>query len=193
MAQDQPLKLSDILCQIKQLDSGDSVSLGDVVGQFAGRGFGPILLAPALIALLPTGAIPGVPTACGIVICLVAAQMLFGRESPWLPSWLKMREITRSKVESTTERLLPVTRRIDRLIHPRLQWLSQSPWNKGVAFCCALVGLSMIPLEVVPMAAGLPAGAIVIASVGLSARDGVFTLAGLLLILLSVGLALLSV
>lgn len=188
----QTLKLSDILCQVQGLADDGKTSLGGVIEQFAGRGFGPILLAPALIGLLPTGAIPGVPTACGIVICLVAVQMLFGRASPWVPSWLAKRELSESKVQSTTEKLLPLTRRVDRVIHPRLEWMSQSPANQIVAASCALVGLSMIPLEVVPMAAGLPAGAIVIASVGLSARDGVFTLIGLLLIVASIAIALTS-
>ena len=47
-------------------ESGDTTSLGEVIERFEDRGFGPLLLMPALIALLPTGAIPGVPTLCGI-------------------------------------------------------------------------------------------------------------------------------
>ncbi|MBR9790503.1 MAG: exopolysaccharide biosynthesis protein [Gammaproteobacteria bacterium] len=58
------------------------VSVGDVVNKFESRGFGPFLLLPALIALLPTGAIPGVPSICGVTLCIICLQMAFGDEHP---------------------------------------------------------------------------------------------------------------
>jgi hypothetical protein len=44
-----------------------------------------------------------------------------------------------------------------------------------------LLGLSMIPLELVPFAAAAPAGSVLLLALGLVARDGLLTLFGLLL------------
>lgn len=51
--------LVDLLNQMEDEQEGKT-RLGDVIARFEDRGFGPLLLMPALIALLPTGAIPGV-------------------------------------------------------------------------------------------------------------------------------------
>lgn len=51
-------------------ENSDKTSLGEVIERFDDRG-GPLLLAPALVALLPTGATPGVPTICGITMFFI--------------------------------------------------------------------------------------------------------------------------
>ena len=85
-------KVSDIMDDLLDKTTGE-VSVGDVVNKFESRGFGPLLLLPALIALLPTGAIPGVPSICGVTLCIICLQMAFGDEHPWLPAVLKNRSL----------------------------------------------------------------------------------------------------
>ena len=60
---------------------GSELSLVSVVETMQGRGFGPLLLAPTLMVLLPTGAIPGVPTLSALLIMLVES-LLVGKR--WL-------------------------------------------------------------------------------------------------------------
>jgi hypothetical protein len=74
---------------VRQLEAdacseGEKVSFESLLFGFGQRSFGPLLLAPALIALLPSGAIPGLSLVTGAIILLIAAQFLFGRRSPWL-------------------------------------------------------------------------------------------------------------
>lgn len=164
--------LSDLLTKLRELD-GHEVSLGDVVAALEDRGFGPVMLAPALIAMVPSGAIPGVPSACGLLIFLVAVQLVFGKRHPWLPKKLRQIAFPRQKFQSGIERIMPAARWIDRFLRPRLKFLTDWPVSRVMAGICALLGLSMIPLELIPLATAGPAASIVLASLALSTRDGV--------------------
>lgn len=176
--------LSELLQQLDAID-GDEVSLGEVVAQLEHRGYGPMLLGPGLIAMLPTGAIPGVPTACGLLIALIAAQLLFGRHHPWLPKPLREVSFSRQRFAGGVERVMPIARHIDRFIRPRLTFITDWPFTRIVAGVCVFLGLGMIPLELLPFAALGPATAIVFASLALSARDGLLLIFSALILVLS--------
>ena len=86
MPANQPaLGLTDILVKLADEPDGSELSLVSVVETMQGRGFGPLLLAPTLMVLLPTGAIPGVPTLGALLIVLVAGQLVAGKRTPWVP------------------------------------------------------------------------------------------------------------
>lgn len=59
---------NDTLNIVKNDVKGRDIAFGDVAQSLNHRGFGPLLLAPALITILPTGAIPGVPAISGLFI-----------------------------------------------------------------------------------------------------------------------------
>lgn len=182
--------ITGTLQTVRKRTSGGEVRFGDVVETLENKGFGPVLLVPALIALLPTGAIPGIPSACGLMIFLVAVQMALGKKHPWIPARLRDLGLQRDRLVGAIDKAVPVTRRVDRLFKPRLTSLSDAPLSKLFGLLCAVFGLSMIPLELVPFAAAVPALAIVLVAIGLSTRDGivlllagaVFAAAGYLLI-----------
>lgn len=169
-----------MLEQVQAETSGDKVKLGNIIEALQGRGFGPVLLVPALIALLPTGGIPGVPSTCGILIFLVATQMVVGQKNPWMPSILKNVDFSRDKLNSAIDKAKPFTRKIDRWFNPRLQFLIQDPMNRVIALLCAVIGLSMIPLEIIPFAAAIPSLSIIFAAIGLTTKDGLVALIALI-------------
>ncbi len=76
------MSVHDVLQRLQQEAEADNVAVGTLVDALNSRGFGPLLLAPALIALLPTGGIPGVPSLCGVLIFLIAIQGSMGDRSP---------------------------------------------------------------------------------------------------------------
>lgn len=160
---------------------GATIEFKEIVKALNHRGFGPLILAPALFVVLPTGAIPTVPSMCAIIICMVAVQMIFGRTYPWIPKQLEERSVDRKKFENGFEKAKPWIRRIDKLTSERLAFLTITPVQKIIALCCIGVALTMIPLELVPFAAFLPAFVIFILALGLSAKDGLITLMGLVL------------
>lgn len=162
-------------------ESGDTTSLGEVIERFEDRGFGPLLLMPALIALLPTGAIPGVPTLCGITLFFICLQVAIGKSSPWLPTLIKNKEVSIHKLDSAVEKAKPYAQKAEKLLKPRLTFLSHTPSKNIIAAYCAIASLCMIPLEVLPFAVALPAFALCVTALGVTNRDGVFLIIGMLL------------
>lgn len=176
----ETFKLTGILEALDERVEKDTITLGDIVDTFSSRGFGPVVLLPGLIALLPTGGIPGVPSFCGIFIALMAIQLVIGRRSPWLPNVISERGISHERWHRITDRAKPWTQRIDHLIKPRLEWLTGELAQRLLALLMVVLGLGMIPLELLPFAAALPALAIVSMALGLTAGDGLLMLIGLL-------------
>jgi len=175
--------LTQLLETLDEANGGKTIRLQDVVETFRSRGFGPLITLPALIALLPTGAIPGVPSLCGMFITLIAVQQLCGRRSPWLPKKLRERGVSHAKLHRAVAWARPWTQRIDRLLAQRLTILQQPAAHRLVAVIVMVLALGMIPLELLPFAAALPALAITILGLGMAADDGLLLLVGLLVTL----------
>jgi len=176
-------KLTGMLDRLRRDVDGDSISLGDVVAHFESRGFGPLLLIPAIVATLPTGAVPGVPAVCGVFIALISIQIVFGKSHPWLPKWLRDRSIDHAKFDRAFDKAKPWTRRIDRLLQPRLEVFTRETGTRVAAVVAVLLGGLMVPLEAIPMAVAIPGCSIVAFGLGLSAKDGLLTLIGLVIAL----------
>lgn len=177
MSHENIMDLLDTLVE----DTNDEVTVDDVVANFKERGFGPLILIPALIALLPTGAIPGVPTVCGITLFLVCIQIAGGRSHPWLPTRLRNRSISHDKLVKAADKARPYVKKLESLFHPRFTKLTESPAKNVVAFYCGVVALCMIPLEAMPFAAALPAFALCITAIGITNCDGLVMTIGLVL------------
>lgn len=168
--------LTEILTDIQEDIEGDEIRLEEIVTQFEDRGFGPLLLAPALIAVLPTGAIPGVPSICAIFILLISGQILFGKHHPWLPKRIRQFSVSKSKFQKGFQKVKPWTERFDRLLSQRLEFLTGLTGTRIVALIAMLLALLMIPLELIPLACAVPGVSIGFFAIGLSAKDGLFTL-----------------
>lgn len=172
--------IADLLDEMYD-EQSEKTSLGEIIGRFEDRGFGPLLLVPALVALLPTGAIPGVPTICGVTLFFICIQVAIGQKSPWLPSALKEKEVDSDKLESAIDKAKPYVKKTEKLLKPRMTFLSDTPAKNIIAAYCAIAALCMIPLEAVPFAVALPAFALCITALGMTNRDGVFLTIGMTL------------
>lgn len=157
---------------------GDRLSIGEILTVIGERGYGPLVLMLALIAALPTGAVPGIPSVCGISIALVSTQLVFGKKYPWLPNRLRRLAIQRERYRQVSRRLEPWTRRLDRLVRPRLHGLIEGVATRLIGVACVVLGVCMVPLEIIPFAAAAPALAIALMGLGLTGRDGCWVLAG---------------
>lgn len=164
----------------------DSVSVGHIIEKFKYRGFGPLLLVPALIVVLPTGAIPLVPALAGLIIGFVCLQILIGREHPWLPKRLKEFSIPKSKLENGVERSKKYTKKIDRVLRRRLKILVNPVSTKMIAVICILLGIGMIFIGFIPMLPATLALPVLFFGLGYIAQDGVVIIAGFLSISASI-------
>lgn len=175
---DETVTLTRLLEQLEQESSGDRLALTEVLTIIGNRGYGPLLLIISLLAILPTGVIPGVPSVCGLSIALIASQLACGRRSPWLPRRMRRLSIDRQRFVATAHRIKPTTRRLDRFVKPRLTFLVSGFAPRTLALVCIMLGLLMIPLELLPFAVIAPGSATALIGLGLSGRDGFWIIAG---------------
>lgn len=179
------MTLAEILGDLEDQDGDGVVTLGELVEHFQNRGFGPVLMVPALIAFLPTGGIPTVPTTCGLASFLIATQMALGRSHPWMPGSMRQLELPEPVLRRSVKAAMPWAEWLDGFFQPRLEGLSSDPWDRLAAVALAVLGLTMVPLEIIPWACTLPAFAILVGALGLSTRDGLLILAAQALTLAS--------
>ena len=181
----EKLGLKDILQKLRNSTDTQDVSVGNVVSAFEQKGFGPLLMVPALITLLPTGAIPGVPAVCGILIIFIAAQILMGAKHPWLPAKLRRMSIRRDSLNRAVDKAIPYAEKIDKFIKPRWELMSGPIAMRIIAALSILLALSMIFLGFIPFAVAVPSAALTLMGLALSSEDG-------LLMGLAIGLAVIT-
>jgi hypothetical protein len=160
---------------------GDKVSIGALVEAVGNRSFGPLILVAGLIALSPLSGIPGIPTTVAVIVGLVAGQMLFGRKHFWLPQWVLRRSVSRKRFEKALRWVRRPARAIDRLLRPRLTFLTDTIGAYAIAVLCVLIASAMPPMELVPFAATIAGAALTAFGLALIARDGVVALLALIL------------
>lgn len=171
--QQKPGSLNDMLdrlCEAGQ--DGGKVSVGDIWKTIGQRSFGPLLLVCGLVVITPIGGIPSVPTIFGVIVCLIAGQLLLGMSHFWLPGFILRIHTSKSRLTKSVEWSRPVARVVDRVLKPRLTWLTTTPANRVIAAVCVALGAIMPPLEIVPMGAAVPSAAITIFGLALIAHDG---------------------
>lgn len=172
-------EILDRLADTAKDADGQQTSVQQILEEFGNRTYGPLLLVPGLLALLPiVGAIPGVSMATAALIMLVGLQMIFRQRGIWLPKRLREVSISQEKLQTAVDTSRPYVAWIDKLTQPRLEVLTRSPLSYGIALLCVSLAATMFPLAFVPFGVAPPAAAIVLLALGLTAHDGLLVLLG---------------
>jgi hypothetical protein len=178
--QSTPTGIGDAIdTMLSETDGQDKVSVADVLETFGRRSFGPLILVPAILLTLPTGALPGVPIVLGALIALVCLEILIGRKQPSIPSLFSKLKFSRSGLEKARSKANGVIKAIDGLIQPRLEFLVRPPLLQLAALACIALCLLLIPVEVIPFATAIPGTALIIMGVAITAHDGLAMAIGL--------------
>lgn len=178
--QDTPATLPEIIDRIIAAAEPETVSLRRLVESFGRASFTPVLLLPALAVATPLSGIPLFSSLMGVMIALVAVQMLLRRRHLWLPDWILRREISGARVRSAFERLKPVGAWIDRRTTQRFKVITRRPLIFIPQLICVLSGVLMPPLEFVPFSSSVVGIGVAFLALGMLTRDGVVTLIALL-------------
>jgi hypothetical protein len=100
-----PETLEQLLDRLGEADNGcQQTSLGAIFETVGTRSFGPLLVVCGLLAISPLSGVPGVPTTIGILVVLIAAQLLIGRHHFWLPRWLLSRCVSHTIFDAALRR-----------------------------------------------------------------------------------------
>jgi hypothetical protein len=169
------LHTSEMLQNLLQQSSGETIRLGELMQSLGSRAFGPTLLICALPEALPLP-IAGVSAIIGTPLVIFSAQLLLGYSSPWVPRWLANRTVKRTDFERITRQILRHLYRFERVIRPRWQFAT-SPLVERLLGLLFLV-LAFVIVLPIPFGNMLPAIVIVVISLGLIEADGVLVIVG---------------
>lgn len=171
------ISLSSLLLDFAANFSAERVRVRDITESLGQRSFGFILLIFALPNSLPMLGIPGVSTITGLPMLLVALQMAFGHERVYLPRWIADSSIATLDFQRLIVKVIPWLQRIERLMKPRIAFLTNVSAERWLGACCALLAfLLVLPI---PLGNLLPALGILFIALGLIERDGICVLIGL--------------
>jgi hypothetical protein len=176
----QPDGIEDVLDHLEHAGEGETVSVGGIIEEIGGEAFGPLLLVPALFLVTPASGVPGMPSVGSLIISLIAIQIVLGRETLWLPGFLRRRKIKKARLDKALSWLRKPASWIDRFSRERLTFLTQRPCIMLPAGICSLMVLLGPAFETVPFSVSIAAGAVALFALGMVARDGLMVIAGLL-------------
>lgn len=186
----EPHNITEVLEKVEEKTEGEKrISIGEFLTAFEHGGYGPLLLIIALLIILPTGGIPGIPTVLGIVVILIASQLVWGRPAPWLPKRLCNVGFKKSTFDKGIKKIKPVTSKIDYVIKPRMKWLASGFSARVVGLVCIILASVLPFLEVIPFADIIPGSAIALLGLGMTARDGVIIIIGWTIAAVALGAA----
>lgn len=167
----------------------EQTSIGDVVEHVGARSFGPLLLVAGLVMVAPVvGDIPGVPVLMGLVVILIAGQLLFRRDEIWLPRWLQKRSVQCGKVRKSVDWLRRPARFVDRWTRSRYTRFVKHAGAYVIAATCVVIAAATPVMEVVPFSANFAGIAITAFGLALIAQDGLLALVAIAFCLVTVGL-----
>jgi hypothetical protein len=173
----EAMAISQRLSKLADDVEGDAASMGWIMAQLHERAFGLFLLVLALPCCIPF--LYGVPQIVALPLMFISAQMLMGRQTPWLPQKLAARSVSKDALGDLARRAGPWLRRIEAVSRPRLARLTQPPLDQLVGLALVLFSASiLVPL---PGTNTVPGIAVVIVAMGLLQRDGVLVILGGLL------------
>ena len=165
--------------------SQSGLTLGEVFERIGDRGFGVLLIILSLPSALPVPA-PGYSTPFGILIAVLALQMIAGRTTPWLPERAARTKLHGKFLDAMLGFFSKFFGKVEFLIRPRLQWIGS---RAGRAFLGVLV-LIMACLMIlpIPLTNTFPAFVIFLTGIGLTEEDGLFSIFAGFLGVLATGL-----
>lgn len=177
METDQTEKAHETLAQTLErvLATNDvrGPSIGELTLAVGEKGFGLLLVVLSLPSALPVPA-PGYSTPFGIVIGLLAIQMIMGRSTVWLPNRLKGVRISPNVAGKMIGAATKFLKFIENFIRPRQRWIRSRGGQAGLASIVLIMAcLMMLPI---PLTNTFPAMVIFLIGVGLSEEDGLLAL-----------------
>lgn len=168
-------RFSQILDAIGADERRERVSISDLMRAMDARAVAALILLFALPNVVP--APPGTSAILGLPLLYLTAQMMLGK-LPWLPAFIADRSMARADYSNFVGRVTPLLARAERLLKPRLLFLTSGRVEQVVGGFCLLLALVLaLPI---PFGNMLPALAISLMALGVLERDGIWVVLGAL-------------
>ncbi|MEC7764045.1 MAG: exopolysaccharide biosynthesis protein [Pseudomonadota bacterium] len=164
---------------ISLTEGRECISMDLLARTIGAQGHAPLLLVAAIFMVLPTGLIPGIGGALGLLVAIIGLQMITKREGVFLPKFIGKRELPADKVRALVERVRPGAEWMRHRLRIRWELLSRGRISIiAISIIMMVSGASLLVIGAVPIATPLMGIPIALFAFGLLARDGVMVLFG---------------
>lgn len=171
--------LSHLLTSIIDDIQGETITLRELLERCGREGMLMVCAIACLPFLIPVS-IPGVSTVFGAGIVLLACALFLNR-LPWLPQRIQDKALDAQKLKPVLHKGAAWVAKIDRWLQPRWPALTTGPMQRFNSAVLVFGGLLlMAPLGLIPFSNTVPAVGILLLTVGMMQRDGLFVLLGYL-------------
>lgn len=181
------MKLSDELLHLLskvQKDNKEGITLGEFFNVLGDKGFGLFLILLSLPSALPLPA-PGYSTPFGLILLLVALQMIVGKTRPWMPEKARSLSISDRLASTMFKGAASFFSKTEVLIKPRLKWMKGRVGHLFAGFIVLFMACLMtLPI---PLTNTAPAGVVFLIGVSLMEEDGFLLLLASVLGMLAAG------
>lgn len=171
------LPLGETLNRLLETEDERGLTINEITAAVGEKGFGLVLIVLSLPSALPVPA-PGYSTPFGIVIALIALQMMRGRPAVWLPQKLGRIRIKPKIANTMLGSASKFLGKIERFIRPRQQWIRGRAGHAVLAVAIFIMACLMI--LPIPLTNTFPAMVIFMIGVGLSEEDGLLAIGAFL-------------
>lgn len=177
-------RLTDDLRALLDRPADSGLTVEEIELALRGRGMAIVTILMAAPFVLPIP-LPLLSTPFGLVLFLLGIRLAFGFR-PWLPAMLRRHRLDAQTVDRIVKGAIRVAAPLERFARPRYVFLFpaglQALAGLGITVAASIMAL---PLPF-PGANALPGLAIVFFGIGLMERDAVMTVAGHVLLAISV-------
>jgi hypothetical protein len=179
-------RFSEMLTDIANDPERIEISFADIRDAMGDRAFGALLFVFAAPNALPVNA-PGVSVLLGVPLIFLSLQLMLGFAVPWLPRFVVQRTVRRQSFARVMKHAVPWIRRAEKLSRPRLGALASGPVERFIGFMCIV--LCLVLVLPIPFGNMGPAVAICVLGFALLERDGLATVAGVVIGIVAIALA----
>ncbi|NJL97246.1 exopolysaccharide biosynthesis protein [Candidatus Gracilibacteria bacterium] len=165
---------SDIKTIFKE---NESITFGQFIQKISHKSFGVMLVVLAIPSALPLPA-AGYSVPFGIILTVLAIQMILNKKYVWFPNWINNRSLPTSKDAKLLNGMVKFLEFFENLLKPRLKILSKGLFYRVLGILVLLCAISMI--IPIPLTNTIPAFGVFLVGLGLLEEDGFFILAGLI-------------
>jgi len=121
---------------------------------------------------------PPIPLICGMLLIVVAIQIILGRPTPWLPKSLLDKSVARADLTRAIRRALPTLLQIEAVSRARFSFFNSALGMRIIGAILLVIALAL--LVAAPFVGQIPLGvAAALVGLGLVERDGAMVLAGI--------------
>lgn len=151
---------------------GESVSVGELLDRLDSRANGVVLLVLALPMCVPN--VPGISTIFGALMMAPALQLLLGSRTLWAPRRVREWRVDCNALRRTFNAAIPVLRRVEYLIKPRLSELTRFPATIYVGL--QTLFMAFVLILPIPFGNWPPGMTVALTALALLQRDGALML-----------------